>query len=325
MTRLENVIQPEVFTPYVIKRTMELSALVQCGIMVNSAEFDALASGPNTLINMPFWEDLVGEEETVTQDGYYTPLGINASKDVARKQMFGNSWGVNNLAALLSGDDPMAAIGDLVSDYWQRVLQKRFLATIEGIFNSKSMADLVHDISGMAGNAGLLTGESFIDAGQLMGDAKDRLTGAMMHSATEAHLAKRGLIDYVQESAQSDRIPYFMRKRVIVDDGMHYDTATKVGDMYLFGAGAIALGNGSHPNIEETETSRDSTSHAGDNYLTNRRIIVLHPRGVKWTEEDVAGIFPKKEELKKASNWDRVYEKKQIRIVKHRFRLGEWV
>ena len=322
ITRLANVIQPEVFTRYVINRTMELSALIQSGIVMNNSEFNTLAGGPNTLANMPFWEDIDGEEETVKEDGFYTPGGINANKDVARKQMYGRAWGANNLTALLSGSDPMAAIGDLVSDYWSRIMQQRMLATLRGIFSSSEMSGKVHDISGQGGESGLLTGESFIDAGQLMGDAKDLLTAVMMHSAVEAHLAKRKLIEYVQESEQSPRVPYFMRKRVVVDDSVPYDTATRTGTQYLFGTGAIALGNGSHPRIEETEVTRDPMSHAGEDYLINRRIIIMHPRGIKWTEENVADEFPTRQELANGDNWERVFEPKQIRIVKHVFRLS---
>lgn len=43
-TTLQDVIVPELFNPYVINRTMEISALVQCGIIANNTEFDALAS-----------------------------------------------------------------------------------------------------------------------------------------------------------------------------------------------------------------------------------------------------------------------------------------
>ena len=41
-TTLQDVIVPELFTPYVLNRTMELSALFNSGIVSNNAEFDAL-------------------------------------------------------------------------------------------------------------------------------------------------------------------------------------------------------------------------------------------------------------------------------------------
>ena len=120
-----------------------------------------------------------------------------------------------------------------------------------------------------------------------MGDAKDLLTGVMMHSAVETYLAKRQLIEYVQESEQNPRVPYFLNKRVIVDDGMIYDSEDKEGVMYLFGRGAIAWGNGSHPNILQTELVRDGLSYSGEDVLMSRRIAILHPRGVKWLEANL--------------------------------------
>ena len=321
-TRIADVIQPEVFNDYVIQRTMELSALIQSGIVQNNAEFDELASGPNTLVNMPYWNDLTGDSETMKDDGALTPGKIGSNMDVARKHGRGRAWGANGLSALLSGDDPMRAIADLVAAYWTREMQKILLATLDGVFKASNMSGHVLDISGETGDDALVSGDSFIDATQLLGDAKGLLTGVMMHSAVEAYLAKRQLIEYVQEKDQSDRVPYFMNKRVIVDDGMPYDTATKTGTMYLFGAGAIALGNGSHPRIIETEIDRDSLASSGEDFLINSRIFILHQRGIKWTESSVADVFPENSELANGANWQRVYEPKAIRVVKHVFKIA---
>ena len=320
-TRLADVIQPEVFTPYVIQRTMELSALVQSGIVVNNAEFDALASTPNTLVNMPYWEDLGNEESQVMKDqGEMTVNKITANKDIARKHGRVNAWGANGLSAYLSGSDPMRAIGQLVASYWERDLQRTLLATLSGIFKSPSMSDKVYDITA---EGGTLSARTFIDATQLMGDAKDTLSGVMMHSAVEAELRKQDLIEYIPQSEQGLPIPYFMGKRVIVDDAMEYNTETNEATMYIFGEGAIALGNGSHPNIIPTEVDRNSLSYSGEEALINRRIFILHPRGVRWNEGGVADVFPTNAELDVAARWTRVYEPKAVRIVKFRFKLNE--
>ncbi len=321
-TRIADVIQPEVFTPYVIQRTMELSALINSGIVEHNAEFDALASGPNTTVNMPYWNDLTGDSEVMKNNGALTPGKIGSNKDVAVKHGRARAWGANGLSALLSGDDPMRAIADLVAAYWARDMQKILLATLDGVFASASMADKVLDISGKTDNAALLTPESFVDANQLMGDAKDLLTGVMMHSAVEAYLAKMQLIEYEETKDKNIRIPYFMNKRVIVDDGMPYNTATKTGIMYLFGNGAIALGNGSHPRIIETETDRDTLASSGEDFLINRKIFILHPRGIKWTDTSKADVFPTNTEIGTGTNWVRVYEPKAIRVVKFKFKIA---
>ena len=62
-TKISDIIVPELFNPYVINRTMELSALVNSGIIVNSPEFDRLASEAARTHNMPLFEDLPGDSE----------------------------------------------------------------------------------------------------------------------------------------------------------------------------------------------------------------------------------------------------------------------
>lgn len=321
ITRIQDVIQPEVFTPYAIQRTMELSALLQSGIAQHTSEFDQLASGPNTLINMPFWNDLTGDAETMADTGDTTPGKITASDDIAIKQGWVKSYGVNALSAMLSGDDPMRAIADLFASYWSRWNQGVLLSLLDGVFASASMAEKVHDITAKAGDAALISGSTFIDATQLMGDAKDLLTGVMMHSAVESYLAKLQLIEYEETQDKSTRVPYFMRKRVIVDDAMTFDTVTGAGVAYLFGEGAIAWGNGSHPDIQQTEVVRKGLSLAGEDILVNRRLPLLHPRGVKWTGAAKVGTFPTLTELENGANWQRVYDPKAVRVVKFQFKI----
>lgn len=318
-TKIVDIIQPEVFTPYVIQRTMELSALVQSGIAQNNAEFDQLASGPNTLVNMPYWEDLDGDSENINDTDDTVAGKIVAGADVAKKIARVKSFAANNLTAYLAGSDPMKAIADLFAAYWGREYQKILLALLDGVFESASMSDKVYDISGLTGDDALFTAKSFIDANQVMGDAKSLLTGVMMHSAVEAHLAKQDLITYLKPSEGSVEVPYFMGKRVIVDDAMAFDSATGAGVAYLFGSGAIAWGNGSHPSILETELVRDGNSRAGVDKLVNRRISILHPRGVKWTENTIADEFPEDVELENGLNWELVYEPKAVRVVKFQF------
>ncbi len=322
ITRIADVIQPEIFTPYTIQRTMELSALIQSGIAENNSQFDELASGPNTLVNMPFWDDLTGDPEVMDDTGETTPGKITANKDVARKLAWVKSYGANALSAMLSGSDPLKAIADLFSSYWNRQYQSMLLSILEGVFASATMAEKVHDITTETGDAALISGKTFIDAVQRMGDAKDLLTGVMIHSATEAFLAKNDLIQYKEESDGKIRVPYFMGKRVIVDDSVAFDTVTGASEAYLFGNGAIAWGNGSHPDIQQTEVVRKGLSLAGEDILVNRRLSILHPRGVKWTENSVAGTFPTLEELETGTNWERVYEPKAVRIVKFVFKIA---
>ena len=71
-----------------------------------------------------------------------------------------------------------------------------------------------------------------------------------------------------------------------------------------------------------TETDRDKKKGSGVDYLINRKTYILHPRGVKFTDSDVANTEgPTRLELAKAINWTPVYDPKQIRIVEMRHKI----
>jgi len=54
----------------------------------------------------------------------------------------------------------------------------------------------------------------------------------------------------------------------------------------------------------------------GGEVLYTRRQFVLHPYGIAWQDDTVAGEFPTNAELANAANWDRAYaERKQIPIA----------
>ena len=307
-TQISDVIVPEVFNPYVVQRTMELSALYNSGIISNNPELDRLASSGGTTINMPYWEDLNGDDEVLSDDGALTPAKITAGQDIAVLLMRGKAWSANDLAKALSGDDPMAAIGDLVAEYWARRMQATAIKLLDGAFAASNMTNKVLDISSLGDDKAKINGETFLDALQLMGDAKDKLTGVIMHSATETQLRKNNLIQTELDS-NNKPISLFMEKRVIIDDSCPVSTGTYT--TYLFGEGAIGLGNGGAP--VPTETDRDSL--AGDDILINRKHYILHPRGVKWIGS-AAGSSPTNTELATGTNWSRVYEDKAIRMVK---------
>lgn len=309
-TKISDVIVPAVFNPYVVQKTAELSALAQSGIISNDQQLDSLASSGGKTINMPFWNDLTGASEVLSDSGALTPQKIAADQDVAVLHMRGRAWSVNDLARALSGDDPMAQIGNLVASYWAREQQYILFSTLKGVFAAGSMSGNVLDISALTGGAEKISGSSFIDAQGKLGDAAEKLTAVAMHSAVYQALQKQNLITFVPNSQGVVNIPMYMGKHVIVDDGC--PVATGVYTTYLFGQGAVGLGNGSAP--VPTETDRDSL--AGDDILINRQHFVLHPRGVKFTSASVAGAAPTNTECEAAANWTRVYDNKNIRIVK---------
>ena len=331
-TTLQDVIVPKLFNPYVINRTMELSALVQCGIIANNTEFDALASQAAPPVNMPFFEDLTGESEQIIEGTDLDENKITSNKDVAAIIRRAKMWSATDLSAALAGSDPMAAIATRVAQFWSRDLQKELVALLDGIFGTipageegtppaeTRLASNLLDISGKSGNAANWSGSAFIDAEQLLGDAKAQLTGICMHSATQAYLKKQNLIETVQPS-NDVAFGTYQGKRVIIDDGCPAEKG--VYTTYLFGNGAIALGNGNPVGFVPTETDRAKRKGSGVDYLINRKTMILHPRGIAWQNAEVEKTEgPSRLEIANPKNWKPVYEHKQIRIVAFKHKLG---
>lgn len=315
-TKIADVIVPDVFNPYIIERTPELSTLIQSGIVQNSPELDTLANSGGRLLNMPFWEDLSGDDEVLSDSSALSPGGIAALQDVAVLFMRGRAWSVNDLAKKLSGDDPMAEIANLVIGYWERRRQALLVSTLTGIFGAASMAVNLLDVTGETGvGDDIINADNLVDTAQKLGDNKSNLTGYLMHSATEAVLVKQQLIEYLPDADGRPTLPYYMGKRVIVNDSV--PNSGGVYHTYIFGEGAFAFGHGSAP--VPTELDRDSL--AGDDILVNRAHFLMHPRGVKWTDASVVGSSPTNAEVENASNWLRVYDQKNVRIVALKHRL----
>lgn len=330
-TRLQDVIVPELFTPYVINRTMELSALYQSGIITNNEEFDQLASEAAPIHNMPFFEDLTGESQMVIEGKELDANKIKSNKDVSTTIRRANMWSATDLSAALAGSDPMAAIGDRVAAFWTRDMQRTLILILKGAFGSYTdetdastktpLAEHILDISNMGSAAAQrISASSFIDALQLLGDAQQQLTAVAMHSATKAYLKKNNLIATERDS-NSVEFETYQDRRVIVDDGCPVEEG--VYTTYLFGPGAIALGNGSPVGFVPTEVDRDKKMGSGVDYLINRKTFIMHPRGIKWTNLKREYLeSPSDEELANAINYERVYEKKQIRIVAFKHKIA---
>lgn len=331
ITKIADIINPTLFTPYVINRSMELSALFSSGIVTNDAKFDALASEAARTHNMPFFEDLNGESESTLEDVEMTPAKIGSNKDVSTTILRQKMWSATNLAAALAGADPMKAIADLVASFWARDMQKELIAILNGVFGTYTpsggsdttpMADHILDLSKMTSAAAKnISASAFIDACQLLGDAQSQLTGVSMHSATKSYLKKQNLIATERDSTGVEFETY-QDRRVIVDDGCPV-TSDGIYTTYLFGNGAIALGNGSPEGHVATEVDRDKKTGGGIDYLINRRAFILHPRGIAYTGAVRANVeTPTRAELAMAENWKPVYEPKQLRIVALKHKIG---
>ncbi len=327
-TQISDVIQPAIWLPYTIQRSTELTELVTSGVIDTDPQFAGLTDAGGSTVNMPFWNDLTGEDEDLSDQNPLSTDGIDSAQDVAVMNNRGKAWKHNDLAKIFAGSDPAGAASELVAMFWARRTQKMTLALLKGIFSIASMADHVLSVNitvpGATNASNYLTGLTWIDAAQLLGDAKSQLTACIMHSAVEASLRKQDLIEFIPQSQGGLPLPTFQGKRVIIDDGMPVDVVGGANryTTYIFGKGAIALGYSAKAGQDKPEGGFGTwgaeffrEALAGNSGMITRNRFLLHMRGIKWLGAVQAGPTPTNDEYSNAANWVRVWQPKKIAVV----------
>lgn len=331
-TQIADIIVPELFEGYVVERTAAKSRLIQSGLVTEDATLAAKIVDGGQTVKVPFFQDLSGNDQVLSDGSSLTTKKIGATKDVGVIHLRGDAFSVNDLSRKLSGDDPLDAIVDLLAEYWNRKHQELLISTLKGIFSDATMAgntlDLHHTSGGTTSAANILDGIAVLAAKQLLGDEKTALTAIAMHSAVETKLSQLDLIDYIKPSDGAPTIAVFQGMEVIVDDSLPTETVdtSTVYHTFLFGRGAFATatGDGSEPaegghGTWAVEMARDALG--GDSHIINRKRFILHPRGVKWEGGSMAGAAPTNAECENDANWARVYEQKNVRLVRVRHNI----
>ncbi|ENL2788894.1 coat protein [Listeria monocytogenes] len=315
ITKLLDVVTPEVFNAYMDNFTSEKSAIIQSGIAVADPSVAQNITAGGLLVNMPFWNDLDGEDETLGDGEKGLETGkITASADIAAVMYRGRGWSVNELAAVISGDDPLDALMGKIASWWLRREQTVLISVLNGLFAKNGALASSHLLSKPTS---AISGNLVLDAKQLLGDSSDRLSLMVMHSAVYTALQKQNLIAFIPNARGEVNIPTYLGYRVVVDDGVPSTGtgAAKVYTSYLFATGSIGRNTGNPAKLTTFETARDASK--GNDQVFTRRAFTMHPYGVKFKNavRDANEITPTNADLAKAGNWEKVYEDKQIGIV----------
>lgn len=303
-----------------IQKTTDKSAILQSGIC--SSDPSIVLSAGNTVVNLPFWKNLTGDDEVLSDSSDMGVSKITTGKDLATVHLRGKAWSANDLASLLAGDNAMTAIANKSADFWAKQIQTVLVKTLAGATAINAFAGHVNNISATNGDGGVISANAMIDTISLMGDSYSELEGIMMHSAVMFKLLKEDLITTIPASDGKDAIYTYMGKRVIVDDMLAptdirsegAETAVWAYPIYFFGNGSIAYNEGT--GVVNVETDRDKL--AGDDYLITRRQFTMHPRGIAWhpAESVPVGVTPSNAELADSGNWSLVEDLKNVAITK---------
>ena len=327
-----DIIIPEIFTPYVIEQTTQRDAFLASGVVQPMAELNATEGGD--FVKVPFFSaNLSGDFEVLSDSSSLTPGKISTDQQIGVVLHRGRAFESRDLAALASGADPMAAIGQKIGAYIANQRQKDLFSCLSGVFGSINANDsnsaffglTVDSESGDSPTA--LSPRHIARARAILGDQGDKLTALAMHSKVYYDLLERNAIDRIYDNngdadsaatsgttanafPGTGTIPTFMGLRVIVSDDVPTtgSGASTEYSTYAFTAGSVASGEQAGLT---TETDRDIL--AKSDAMSIDLHYTYHPVGSKWA---VTTTNPTRAQLETVGNWSKVYETKNIGIVR---------
>jgi len=302
-TRIQDVIIPKVYTPYMRQEIIERSAIIQSGVTSQNELLSEKASSGGQTVEMPMWERLEGDS-TEQNDGTRNPdFGkIETLQDTAIVHRREKHWSSANLASALAGSSAQDAIAAMEAEWRIREEQKFLLATLAGVFASANMGPLIADAEGKEVDATML-----LYAQQLLGDNSDILSVYLVNSLTLTRLKILNLIDYIPNSRGEIAFTAYQGKRIVQDD------TVAAGETYALASGVVGRGDGSPVDEVPHAVWRDEGKNI--DVLTSRWTNILHIFGIRW-KGTMAGKSPTLTELRTGANWERVYPTKHIGAVK---------
>ena len=310
-TRLVDVIVPEVFAPYTVQRSAELSVLAQSGLLTTNATLQGMINGGGSTYNLPFFNDLSGSDELIEDGTAITVNNITTDQQIGVALARAKAWGSSFLAQYVSGEDPMAVIGDLVAQYWVRREQDTVLSILSGLFGAGGPLTQASHSHVNAQGTTAIDNDMMIDTVKLLGDAYGKVSTIVCHSHIYHALRKLDLVQYVNEpSGLNLNQPTYMGMRILVDDGVPESGGSYT--TYVFAPGAIMYANANLDAQDAVEVDRDSLR--SEDVLINRKRCIYHPVGFKWSGT-ATGATPTNAELGAAGSFTAVYESKNIPMV----------
>lgn len=327
-TILSDVVFRDELRDYMRVNTAERTAFFESGILTNNSDMSTLLASPSNTFTIPWWVDLDASIEPNYSNDVYTdiavPLSVTSASMQARAAYLNEGWNAMNLVKNITNQDPLEFVASRLTNYWQRVAQRRAIATTIGIYNdnvASNGGDMVIDAGGTINAAAIIRAKA------TMGDYSGQLGGLSviaMHSAVQTELQILNLIDFTPLADQIPEFGRFQGMRVVVDDSMPV-IGTGADARYLsviFGPGAIGYAEEQDEDDMEYDREPARGNGGGAETLWTRRNFVLHPLGYSFLSTTITGtpgttrpVSANWADLALATNWERKFNRKQVPLA----------
>ena len=206
---------------------------------------------------------------------------------------------------ITGGEDPMKPVANQILDWWADLKQDSLLSILEGIFKMSKAKDKKFVDSHTFEDTvfGQVTLNNALQ--KAFQSKKNNFALAIMNSAVATQLENLQLIQYAKYTdARGIERPMALAnlngRPIIIDDSLPVkdDKFTS----YILGKGAFEYTEAGAK--VPYETDRDPVKNGGEDKLYTRNRWCYAPRGISFTEANMASLSPTDTELADGANWE---------------------
>ena len=246
-----------------------LTAFLTSGAVVEDAEIARLIANGSDVFTTPYYS-LLSDTAPVNYDGVTDITTEGNAGTTMSGIVFGRAKGWKETQFVRdynSGADPMGYIASQVGAYWNHYRQKLLLGIAGGVAGVSAFSSHVIDTNAAP------TATVFGDACQTaLGDNKNLLTMAVMHSYVAQQLADLDLLEYRKYTDRMGvqrtlNVADFNGLTVIIDDSMPVSSRSGTAGVYTItvagtpASGDVLTVNGIQVTLDETSAA-DATAAA---------------------------------------------------------------
>ncbi|UEM18968.1 hypothetical protein JL100_017945 [Skermanella mucosa] len=300
--------------PYIREASVKKSVFFGSGVITPVPGLTIPKGGQVTI---PNFGRIASTAQVLRDDQPLVTSKITTGKQVGVVVNRGDAWSVNDLVGAYAGEDFVGEIESQIGEYWSDQIDQHAVSVVKGVTGALAATN-AHNISGLTGSDAVISNQSFNAALHRLGDARGKLAMVVAHSDVIQKLEDLSMLDNLTVSEMPD--VQTIRKRPILET----DSLTPTGgvyDMYIVSRGLLAFGEGLNLG-DELESDRDIL--ARDTVITSVRSYTIHPFGMSYggTAIGTNGQTPTNADFATAGNWTRVFDPKNIGVVKFSFKLA---
>lgn len=328
-TRISDLFTPDIWGDGLREQMAKLPSIVNSPVFARTPRLAAIASGPGTTVNIPYWKDITdagGEEIQVEATAPTSIANITASKMVGVMCNRVKKFGAESLAEQVSGGDPVGEFLMQLGDDRLKRRQTTLIGQLRALFGTGSQTpDQAQGIlracrlDYFLEDGSAPTTDQLIDADKViytiatLGERRGQLQNGGIFMHTQIRAALEILDKESFKSGVESGLPFqFETYRgipVYVSDSLSRAGATSgtVYDTYILAPGFV--GYGEKPQAPDTGETIDAATlqmradkDTNTNLIWDRTRFLMHVNGTKWTGTP-AGSSPTDTELATYSNW----------------------